>query len=83
MCRYLVGVLSLECPGYKTAGLFITLTCPPASSLTSLTRVPSFFTLLAMADSKVITLEELKAHSKKDDLYILIHGKGQCISRVS
>ena len=29
-----------------------------------------------MAESKVITLDELKQHTKKDDLYVLIHGKG-------
>lgn len=26
--------------------------------------------------SKLVTLDELRAHNKKDDLYILIHGKG-------
>ena len=30
-----------------------------------------------MAETKVITLEELKEHTKKDDLYVLLHGKGK------
>lgn len=27
--------------------------------------------------AKVVTYEELKAHSTKDNLYVLIHGEGQ------
>ena len=29
-----------------------------------------------MADTKIVTLAELQEHTKKDNLYILIHGKG-------
>lgn len=31
---------------------------------------------------KIITNDELKAHAKKDDLYILLHGKGKFPQRL-
>jgi len=34
-----------------------------------------------MSETKVITLEELKEHSKKDDLYVLISGKVYAVSK--
>ncbi|KAH8113322.1 cytochrome b5 [Phellopilus nigrolimitatus] len=34
-----------------------------------------------MADSKIITLAELKDHTKKDNLYVLIHGKVYSVSK--
>ena len=30
-----------------------------------------------MADAKIITLAELQEHTKKDNLYILLNGKGE------
>ncbi|KAL0950143.1 hypothetical protein HGRIS_010139 [Hohenbuehelia grisea] len=30
-----------------------------------------------MADTKVVTLDELRAHKTKDSLFVLIHGKGK------
>jgi len=34
-----------------------------------------------MVETKIITLEELKAHTKKDALYILLHGKVYNVSK--
>lgn len=36
---------------------------------------------MAETKAKVITLDELKAHSKKEDLYVLLSGKGQWADR--
>ncbi|PAV20785.1 cytochrome b5 [Pyrrhoderma noxium] len=34
-----------------------------------------------MADTKIVTLAELQEHTKKDNLYILIHGKVYSVSK--
>ena len=31
-----------------------------------------------MAETRTVTLDELKAHTKKDDFYVLLNGKGTC-----
>jgi hypothetical protein len=34
-----------------------------------------------MSDTRVVTLDELKAHNKKDDFYVLVNGKGASMMR--
>jgi cytochrome b involved in lipid metabolism len=54
---------------YKTG---FTLLCPPSSRQFPLSlRIP-----LLMA-TKVITLDELREHTTKENIWVLIHGKGQ------
>ncbi|EJD00950.1 cytochrome b5 [Fomitiporia mediterranea MF3/22] len=34
-----------------------------------------------MSETKIITLDELKEHTKKDNLYVLLHGKVYSVSK--
>jgi hypothetical protein len=44
---------------------------------------PSPYSLLTMADTKIITYDQLKAHSKKDSIWLLVHEKGTSSSNTN
>ena len=67
------GVILKPSESYKTG-----FTPSQVPSLPSIFKaIPSLLQIpLAMA-SKVITLDELREHTTKEDIWVLLHGKGQ------
>lgn len=77
----MVGTETRKNPGVILNRLSPTrqVSLPPKSLLCSQSSrlIPSLLQIpLAMA-SKVISLDELREHTTKEDIWVLLHGKGQ------